>query len=64
MTKKDAEKYLEQLKYLESEIMNLEKIKVSNMTLAQLIGKMSLLQSKYYEHKQLSEKIRMFERLA
>lgn len=64
MTKKDAERYVEQLKYLEFEITSLETIKISNMTLAQIYGKLALLQSKYYEHKQLSEKIKRYERLA
>jgi len=64
MTKKDAEKYVEQLKYLESDIIRLEQMKISDMTLAQVHGKLALLQSKYYEYKQLSEKIKMFERLA
>ncbi len=64
MTKEDAKEDIEERIKLEIEIRHLECQSVSNMTLAQLSGKLMRLLGLTAEHRCLSEKIKSLERLA
>lgn len=65
MTKEEAKKLIEKRKDLESEITKLERETIpKDMPLVQLYGKLVRLQSLYYQHRALSEEIKVVERLA
>lgn len=63
MTKEEAKEFIEERKKLEIKIHQLECIKISDMTVAQVYGKLDHLRTLYNQHRQLSEKIKMMERL-
>lgn len=64
MTKEEAKEYIEKIKDLELKIIRLEQLKLFDMTLAQVYGKLTLLESLYHQHRELSLKIKNIERLA
>jgi len=64
MTKEEAKGLIEERKKLELEITSLERQKVSDMTLSRAYGKLTHLNQLYNQHRQLSEKIKIVERLA
>lgn len=56
MTKKDAEETIRRIENLETEIIRLESQKISDMTLAQVYGKLTYLSDLYRQHRMLNEK--------
>jgi predicted nucleic acid-binding Zn-ribbon protein len=64
MTKEEAKEYIEEIKKLEIEINQLRNQKANNMNLMEICDKLARLKSLYAEHRILSDKIKMIERLA
>ncbi len=65
MTKEEAKEFIEEKKKLEIKIVHLEQEPVTDdMTIVRLYGKLEHLRTLYNQHRQLSEKIKMMERLA